>query len=391
MNTEEKLNIILFNMSDYAEWESGIQNRNYHVFKQLTINNKVGKILSVDYLPRTFKRALKNYFQQWNKSFNLAERVSWATRSRKISDKVSVYSSIYPVFSRAKFYRELKPLAKKFFNGEKYVIWSFFPLEIGCFKESGAELKIFDAVDNWSELDVYKNKKEALLKNYRKLDDEADLIFTVSQELENLFHHKEKVHHIPNGVDFKHYQREYPLLNKDIGIIPKPIIGYVGTMQERFDTDLIEYLAKNNPDKSFVLVGPVWRAKRKEVEEKLKTLPNVYLLGRKSYAEIPMYIQQFDVAIVAHHSDRFIKSTDPMKIYEYLACGKPIVSTQASTVKELNKLISVTTDPKEFSEKIKDCLSDDKPSLQEARLAEAREQGWLKRVEKMIELIEQKL
>jgi len=390
-DNQEKLNIIMFNMSDYAEWESGIQNRNYHIFKQLALDNKIGKILAVDYLPVKIKRALRNYFQQWHKDFNLAERVSWATKCKKISDKVSVYSSVYPVLSLHKFYKELRKTAKKFFNGEKYLIWSYFPLETGYFRESGAELKIFDAVDNWAELSVYKSRKNLLKKNYHVLDDEADLIFTVSQDLENLFHHKEKVHHVPNGVDFKHYQREYPLLNKDIGTIQKPIIGYVGNMQDRFDTDLIVYLAKNNPDKSFVLVGKVWREKRKEMEEKLKVLPNVYLLGRKSYAEIPMYIQQFDVAIVAHKINNFIKSTDPMKIYEYLACGKPIVSTQESTVKELNEFIAVTDDYQKFSQKINDLLADDRQSLREERMELAKNNSWLKRTEKMLELIEEKL
>jgi len=103
---------------------------------------------------------------------------------------------------------------------------------------------------------------------------------------------------------------------KDLENIPKPIIGYLGIIQQRIDIDLLEYLAQKNPDKSFVLIGPLWpvyfRKLRKPAIEikRLEKYKNIYLLGRKKYQQTPVYINNFQVAICPHKIDKFIKSTN---------------------------------------------------------------------------------
>jgi glycosyltransferase involved in cell wall biosynthesis len=178
--------------------------------------------------------------------------------------------------------------------------------------------------------------------------------------------------------------------------IPHPIIGYIGTIQSRVDINLLEYLAQKNPDKSLVLIGPIWpeflkKIRRPAIEIRLKKYKNVYFLGRKSYQESPKYIHQFDVAIIPHKLDEFIKYTHSLKLLEYLACGKPVVTTPASGAEKFSHLIYIAQDYRDFNEKIQKALTENNPELVRLRLEAARENSWSLRFEKMMELILQML
>lgn len=393
MLNSKKINIVMFNMSAYSEWEKGVENRNRHILKQLQDSEKVGKILAIDYLPQTLKRALRVY-QEDILAKGKSELVfkSVFSRAMKINKKLTVFSSVWPKISSRRFYGELKRLLDKL-KFSKFIIWSYYPLAVDYFWELNrfgqkAVLKVFDAVDDWSEHPSYLKFKKRLLNNYKKIDEQSDIIFTVSKELTNLFSHQDKVFWLPNGVDLAHYQKEYGIINRDIGEIKHPIIGYVGTIQNRFDADLLAFLAQNNPEKSFVLVGPIWH---KKIKEKLAGLTNIYFLGRKSYAAVPMYLKQFDVGIIPHQIDKFTKSTDPMKIYEYLACLKPVVSTQSIDLEDLRPLVYVTGDYQQFNQYLDEALKEDSDLLREQRLAAIQNHTWQKRAEKMLAIIEQKL
>lgn len=384
--SSKKLQIVMFNMSLYSEWQQGVQNRNFHVLQNLIKNPQVEKIIAIDYLPHTFKRLLKNSKVLLTKKIGKAVKSSLTTKIFQINNKLSVYSSVLAKMNQKNFYRQLNDflIANNFKN---YVVWSYYPLSVEYFNELPAKLFVFDTVDNWAEHPSYEKFKDRLIDNYKVIDQKADIIFTVSSSLQNLFENLQKVFWLPNGVDLKHYQQKYPIVNRDIGEIKKPIIGYVGTIQDRLDQDLLEYLAKNNRDKSFVLVGPVWY---QQIKDRFKPLGNVYFLGRKSYEEVPMYIQQFSVGIIPHKIDKFIKSTNPMKMYEYLACQKPIVSTAGGDIEQFRDLVYITNDFPQFNQYLTEAL---KPSakLNRQRLSRVKEHSWTNRVEEMLKLIQQKL
>jgi len=378
----------MFNMSAYSAWQAGVQNRNFHILNQLLVDERVEQVVAVDYLPHTYKRAVRVWLDDILKPppgqilFK-----SLFSRLVRVSDKLTVYSSVAAKFSLKKFYRNLNKIIKEL-GFDDYLVWSYYPLEIGYFKELKARLKIFDAVDNWVEHPSYKKFRARLLANYQAIDREADLIFTVAEEQQALFARQEKVHWIPNGVDLKHYQPEHNIINRDIGDLPRPIIGYVGTIQDRVDLDLLEYLVKSNPEKSFALVGPVWYA---SIQERFAGYRNVYFLGRKSYQEVPMYIQQFDVGIIPHQLDKFVKSTNPMKIYEYLACGKPVVSTGGAGINLFKDVVYIADEYKKFNQFVNQALTEDDKYLAHERVAAVKEHSWLKRTERMLSLIYKKL
>jgi glycosyltransferase involved in cell wall biosynthesis len=387
----KKFDVIMFNMSSFSEWEEGVSNRNYHVLQQLLQNEQVGKILAVDYLPLNFKRALRNYKE--NIALNLKEgkvvKRKWTSKVTKVSEKLYVYSDVNFWLQPKATLRNIKKVALDLNFGD-VVAWSFFPFIAPYLEDLGQKLTVFDAVDNWLNHSSYQKYQQRLADSYELLKNQSDLIFTVSQKLVHFFDDQPNVYWVPNGVDYKHYNQNFPLVNRDIADIERPIIGYIGVIQDRVDLKLIESLARANPKKSIVLVGPVW-SEQDDLKKNVDNLENIYFLGYKSYSEAPMYIQQFDIGIIPHRQAEFSASTNPMKMYEYLACGKPVVATKNSGTDNIDNMIAVANDHDTFNLKLNELLKADNTEQQEARKEFVKKHSWISAVNKMMELINTKL
>ncbi|MFH1565368.1 MAG: glycosyltransferase [bacterium] len=402
MNPNQPINIIMFGMSSYTDWEKGIANRNYHILQTLAKDERVDKIIAVDFLPIGFnwKRKLKYFYCNLIKGVTACDRDKkicigngetrfgdFTSRCYQIKSKIYVYSSIDNLKTVTKELAEIK----KRLGLENLVVWSYNPFisDLGEIKKMlGAKAVVFDAVDDWSKHAVYKRQKNLLNKNYKKIKEEADIIFTVSKELkEQLFGGISKAHWAPNGVDVKHFKKLTERVPNSMKDLKHPIIGYEGVIQDRLDIDLIKYLAKKNPDKSFVFVGWLWRGLDEIINREFASLENVRFTGRKTYDELPDYMHLFDVAIIPHKVNEFTKSMNPLKIYEYLACGKPIVSTNVSGVEEFKDFIKVAENKEEFNQYIGEVLNSDSEELKLARLAEVGGRTWEKRVGAMFNII----
>lgn len=388
MIKNKKFDIIMLNMSDYGDWsEKGIVNRNYFVLHELLKSKNVGKILAIDFLPHNFKRAFKKFFTLLAEktSQNLIEK-NFFNNIKKVEDKLYVYSTAESICTSCedKMYAKINKIASNL-NFENIVLWSYIPTFTKYLDNIQAELKIFDAVDNWSEHANYKKIKDRLLTNYKYIDENSNIIFTVSKELEKLFKNNKNVHWIPNGVDSKHFNtQEEGIIPEDIKGVKKPIVGYVGIVQDRFDVDLLEYLLNNNKDKSFVIVGMVWPDAG---IDRLIKYNNLYLLGQKKYQDIPQYLNQFDVVIIPHKINEFTKSMNPMKLYEYLASGKPIISTNIAGSEKFEEFIKIADTREDFDHKLNQALLDDNIENIELRKSIAQENSWTSRVEYMQKII----
>lgn len=383
-------------MSSYFEWKSGIQNRNYYVLHELQKNERIGKIVSVDFLPYTWRKAAKEYWKGVVRGTKTGNIVYGDTTSScfQINSKIYVYSTIDSIIAERTVRKELGRI-KKVLNLNNIIFWSYNPMFVKFMGQIKDQLIVFDAVDNWIEHPNFCDYKPRLMRNYRYLAENADLIFTVAEELKIFFQElkrKKDTHWIPNGVDLGHYQRpELKSRKNKLNKIKKPIIGYIGTIQNRFDIDMVKYLAEKNQDKSIVLIGPIWKPVEKEVKNKLGKFKNVHFLGRVPFQEAPAYIHKFDVGIIPHKIDEFIKYTNPMKMFEYLACGKPIVSTPGAGVDMLSDLVYLARTADEFNNKVEKALREDNENLKQQRLDLVRRHSWGKRVEKMKEIMFEKL
>jgi len=153
---------------------------------------------------------------------------------------------------------------------------------------------------------------------------------------------------------------------------------------------LIKFLAEHNPEKSLVLVGPVWN-EQDEVKLNLEKYKNVHFLGYKKYNEAPMYIQQFDVGIIPHKKAGFSASTNPMKMYEYLACGKPVVASSNIGTDNVDEMILTADGYQDFNKAIDQALKENNKEQEKRRRDFVKQYSWFNTVNKMLELINNKL
>jgi glycosyltransferase involved in cell wall biosynthesis len=408
----EKIDIVMFNMSCYTEWQAGISNRNFHILHTLLKDERVRKIVMVDYLPFTWKRALRQWWQNKMRgvqgkvisqgiihklvalSESEIERTGYKLEGvdlKTVPFKLFNYSDIGSVWSEQGAYQRLKHDLEHL-DLKNVVLWSYIPTFIGYFGKFNEKLSVFDAVDNWLEHSSYTKIKDRLKLNYQTIRYKTDLIFTTSPDLVKFFDRPSNCTFIPNGISLEHIASAPKLIGRDIAGLPRPIIGYGGTLQEdRIDIDLIRYLAQANPNKSFVLIGAVWPNVQTMIDQKLKSLPNVYLLGRKTFSEAQAYYREFNVAIIPHLKNEFNRHTNPLKLYEYLAMGKPVVATPSVGLEDFGKIIHTADTFEKFNKQLLKALVENSETDIVKRRLFVEQHTWNKRVEFMLNQIFGKL
>ncbi len=222
---------------------------------------------------------------------------------------------------------------------------------------------------------------------YRELEREliglSETVFAITPTLKAHIldiNSKKKTVLLPNGVDTNWFKINTLPVPEDIRQIKKPIAGYIGGISSRVDLELITYCARRLKNWSFVLVGPVTSP---GVEKILLDIPNIYLPGLKPYKYIPYYINVFDICLIPFKLDEWGNYSDPLKLYEYFSIGKPVVSTNISVMKELDRVVYVGKDKDGFIEKIKQAYAEKNIGI-ETRINFAKDNSWDKRVNKLL-------
>jgi len=187
---------------------------------------------------------------------------------------------------------------------------------------------VYDCMD---ELSLFKGAPAHLIDQEKYLMSNADIIFTGGKSLyesKKQFHNN--VHCFPSSVDQDHFAQALKNISipGDIGDIKGPIVGYYGVIDERIDLALIEETAKNLPNVSFVMVGPL----AKISDNDLPKAANIHYLGMKCYNELPFYLKAFDLAMMPFALNDATKYISPTKTLEYMAARKPIISTKIMDV-----------------------------------------------------------
>ncbi len=252
-------------------------------------------------------------------------------------------------------------------------------------------LKIFDAIDDWEHMATYEKRQESVKRGYQTMLDQTDIIYTVSKHLQERFQENartEHVYHLPNGVDLELFQHQAlpPSSRKSRHQDRPPLLTYVGVLSERFDIDLIEQVAKDWPDCHIRLIGPMSRF----MDERWKAvgkLSNIEWAGRVDHSKIPELIASSDVLLVPHRASPLSLSMDPLKLYEYLTTGLPIVSTPVPPMEEFSQMVYIGAD-KHFSEKVGEALEEiqrpDADDIWRRRLEEAKKHSWTSRRERIL-------
>ncbi len=285
---------------------------------------------------------------------------------------------------------------------EHLITWIFDPFQEEYMGLVGERLSIYECYDeygSWDEVRFFRTHDEIRAREKRILG-KADITFVVSEALyESKCQLSRNIHIVPNGVDFKHFSPVYDertTVAKDMVNVSKPVIGYLGNLTARIDFGLLCDLADIHPEWVIVLIGgknaPIRDKNTRRYLDELEQRDNVHFVGPKPYEDLTRYLKAFDVCLLPYVvDDPFNINCSPLKLYEYLATGKPIVSTDLPAVRPFNGLVSIARDVEDFERKVTQALDERDGELRKLRLAAAQENSWERRAETVLEIIKASL
>src|SRR3954453_11850340 len=209
------------------------------------------------------------------------------------------------------------------FEIDAYLLWVYAPMAVTYAEHLTPIATVYDCMD---ELSLFSGAPPELRKRADQLFDAADLVFTGGASLyeaKRERHHS--VHCFPSSVDADHFAqaRAVAPAPADQAAVPRPRIGFVGVIDERVALGLILELADARPDWQIVLAGPVVKIDPATLPQR----PNIHYLGAKDYADLPAYLAHWDVAWMPFARNDATRFISPTKTLEYLAAGRPVVST----------------------------------------------------------------
>ena len=254
---------------------------------------------------------------------------------------------------------------------DDYIFWYYTPMALRFTSSFSPRATVYDCMD---ELSGFKNAPETLPAFEKDLFRRADLVFTGGQSLYEAKRNQHRaVYAFPSSIDVSHFGRARTAETDppDQVEIPHPRLGFFGVIDERFDRELLDQVASKRPDWQFVIIGPV-------VKIDPETLPkhsNIHYLGAKKYEELPAYLAGWDIALLLFARNDSTRFISPTKTPEYLAAGKPVISTSIRDVVRPygeQKLVEIADAPDEFiyaAEKI---------------LSQSNDAEWLERVDSFL-------
>lgn len=248
------------------------------------------------------------------------------------------------------------------------------------------QVKLYHVSDLFGH-DGYVANKDIQQQREKVVADTSDIVVCVSKEL---YARKKEthpnVHYLPHGVDFELFSKAAGdgCVPKEFQGIRHPIAGYFGTLTGYNDIELWEYCAAQLPDVSFVLAGRITGGDY----IRLQSMANVYMPGLVPYEKIPVLCATFDVCMLNWKMSPWIRSCNPLKMFEYMASGRPVVSVAIQEAEQYNDVISIAADKKAFCERLRWELANDTPQRKQKRIEIARQHDWRQNLSILSELIE---
>lgn len=219
----------------------------------------------------------------------------------------------------------------------------------------------------------------------------VDAVVTTSEQLRiSKTTYNEQCFLVRNGVDLAIFEQAFIKKNERDAHDKDWVVGYLGTVDDRLDYDLLEHCIKASPNMQFHFVGRITHTHGKE---RLKHHSNVHFFGAQSPDKLPEFVSQFDVGVIPFVSNGFTRSIYPLKINEYLAAGLPVVTTNFSILDDFKEVVSIETQPKEFLDAIlkEKELANNPHEYKQAtknRIAFAQSNSWENRAEELSQVIE---
>ena len=394
-------NSTIFILSN-AKYDDEFQSTSYTIAKHLAIDNQVFYI--------EYPATQKDYLKHKNEASFIKKKPFYQKSSDGIlnTENHNLHILITPLLLSINFLSEgflyrfllkynevlianrIKKVLKKFKINEFIFINSFNIYYPNIAKLIPSSLNVYHCVD---PLIVGFDRKHGI-KSEKIILENSDLVICTSKQLylEKQQQHP-KTYFVPNAADISHSERArdihtniHPLLEE----IVKPIVGYFGNIERRMDYELLEKVFDKNPDKNFVFVGPVNDDLLPTVWHKKS---NVHLIGRVPFKEMPSILKGFDVAIIPFKKDAVSNTIFPLKLFEYLGSGVPVVSTNFNEdLKDFTKeTVNYCATADEFSKALNDAIENESVVRKNERIKIAEENTWEKRAKEFSDLLENAL
>lgn len=252
------------------------------------------------------------------------------------------------------------------------------PLAVAMREQWGWKI-IYDCMDDYR---AFSTTGPAMLRQEDDLIAASCLTVATSRSLyERLSHVARCSLLLPNAADFEHFTKPGPL--RPLDYLPHPIIGYYGAISDWFDAAMVRGAAAVRPDWHFVLIGDSTGG---DVSS-LSRLRNVHLLGPQPYAALPSYLHQFDVALIPFLRTALTEAVDPVKFYEYLSAGKPVVATALPELEACQDYFYPVRSREDFVPQIEAALKEQSSELIRTRIEFARHNTWRDRYKTLAEAI----
>jgi len=244
-----------------------------------------------------------------------------------------------------------------------YILWTYNPEFAYGLNALNYKKLVFDIVDDLAAYTYNKKIRYRTLTNcMRNLAVKSDLVLTTAYTLfEEFKKFSSNIHLVPNGFDSGIFGQAAQLSTPvDISGIPKPIVGFVGAIFTHLDFELLNNIIQRNKDKSFVFVGGCELGVQNKWLSMTQNYPNIFWLGKKKKEEIPSYINKFDVCINPFKVDRVSRSVSPLKVFEYLAMKKPVVSVRMESLEKekVAPFIYFASSYQDFNDKLNIALNE---------------------------------
>ncbi len=321
-------------------------------------------------------------------------------RLRKIEPNLYVYRMGFPylpfntklplsrLINGLMYRNELQSLIQRM-GMKDPLLWAF-TLQCVSVLQLSFEKVIYDCVDEWIEFCGSDSEKEFMIEWDDALCREADIVFAGSRPLlESRKKRNVNTYMVNHGVDAKMFGKAVDpetVVPVDLEAIPHPRVGFVGLVDDvRFDADLVMRLTDNS-DHQIVIIGD-YAGGLGRLDKLLPARPNLHILGLKPVQELPAYLKGLDVCLMPYRINEVTRNIYPLKLHEYLASGKPVVTTRIAAVEDFEDLLYVADDVEEYAQLVIQAVEEEDSGLSNLRQECAANNSWEHRAEEKDHLL----
>ena len=378
-------------MLSTADWDNPFWTNKQHVAVRLAASGY--RVFYIDSL------GLRRPSASAHDTKRIVNRLKKLVRGPRLAQKnLWVWSPFVVPFQKYSFIRRfnkflLSSMLKFHMNKtgiKREILWTYNPLTTYLLNIRGFKKIVYHCVD---DIKAQPGMPANIFEHAEKdLVERSHIVFASSPKLaETRIVWNPNTYYFPNVADFKHFSKARDLktiIPYDLLKVPSPRIGFIGAISDyKVDFNLLRCVAKARPNWSIVLIGKVGEGDPWTKTRLFQDIPNIHLMGPRPYSELPCYLKGLDVTILPNVLNEYTESMFPMKFFEYLAAGKPVVSVDLPALREYRNVVRIAQSPQDFIRGIDEALKGNIAPLEE-RISVAKEHTYEIRTNKMLQLVE---